>query len=369
MSFFFPVSLTNLPKRLIFLGVIFILIPIISYGATSFKLGIPITNLDKITESFIISKLHVNRIYPFTKKSDLLAYPFMYYKVFLNLIAVLIGIGLLSVRKWAYFLFLFFMSFLTVHALYALFISGFGVDMLWNLALTILYFIIFQFFLNKDISTPYLTLVPRSFRKKWRIEIPIEGKLKNSLGKEISLKTVDISPSGCYASLNGSVELDESYQLILLLESEWEVNATVVRLEEGNRVGLRFNYNGIRDPLKKKLKSYLESKLLPRFSKELLATIQYNNQKIDGKIINISEGGFFFASNTSINSDEKVDFQFSLFGIQFDGNGKISWINQSTNFNKPAGLGVSYLRLNHTLMYSIFLFLIRHFYTSENRDR
>ncbi|MEM7180088.1 MAG: PilZ domain-containing protein [Spirochaetota bacterium] len=373
VNYLFPVSFANLPNRLLVLGLVFIMIPIISYVMTAFNSTskdyslTDVKGRQKILHSFVISKERVNKNYPFTKGSRILEFPFRYYKIILNGMAVVIGFGLLMVRRWAYFLFLFFMSFLTVHAISMLFISGFGEKMIWNFFITLLYFTAFQYFLSKDISTPYLTLVPRSFRKKWRVEIPITGTIQQGDGS-LALTTIDISPSGCLAKIEEGIDHVKKRVVTLDLDSKWEVEANVVRNGAG-QVGLHFNYVGLRDPLKKKLKSYLESKLLPRFAKDLPAKVDLDGKEFSGMITNISEGGFFFSSQSFPKLEDKVTFQFVLFGITFRGKGSVSWVNETAQFNKPLGFGVSFLELSHTVTYSFFIFLIRRFYSVDSRDR
>ena len=93
------------------------------------------------------------------------------------------------------FLFLGFNLYLVGHGLHLIYQGGLTKQFIWNLFITLLPFFLNMYFLNKEISTPYLTLIPRGFRKKWRIEIPILGQIQVSEKVIYTMKTMDISPT------------------------------------------------------------------------------------------------------------------------------------------------------------------------------
>ncbi len=347
----FPISFSNLPTPIKIIGTYFLITPIVSYIATAYKLDLPLLDVKSILASF--DKLNIT----------------------LNLMGFLVGIGILGVKKWGYFIFLAFNSALIIHGFYLLFqFNGIETDvmskerLILNLIITILPFFLILYFLNSEISTPYLTLLPRGFRKKWRTEIPLKGILLDSLGNKLSITTLDVSPTGCLAVVDGYITDEDDFALTFDIEKEWKVGASVVRIQSEN-VGLRFNYNGTADPNKKELKKYLQSKLLPRYDITIPCEWKHGNQVLKSDILNISEGGLFFSTSEPAKLGDSISFSFKLLGIKFSGNGTISWINSASKYNKPVGIGISFTDLGKNVLYHFIIFCFRLFANFDSRDR
>ncbi|HMW04827.1 MAG TPA: PilZ domain-containing protein [Leptospiraceae bacterium] len=347
----FPISFSNLPTPIKIIGTYFLITPIVSYIATAYKLDLPLSNVKMILASF--DKLNI----------------------ILNLMGFLVGIGILGVKKWGYFVFLTFNSALIIHGIYLL-VRFNGIEtevmsqerLILNLIITILPFFLILYFLNSEISTPYLTLVPRGFRKKWRTEIPIKGFLLDSLGNKLNITTLDVSPTGCLAEVDGYIADEDDFALTFDLEKDWRVSASVVRIQNEN-VGLRFNYNGTNDPAKKELKNYLESKLHPRYDITIPCDWSVNGQNYTSDILNISEGGLFLSTNESAKIGDNVSFSFKLLGFRFSGTGSISWINSSAKYNKPVGIGISFNGLKKNILYNFIISGFRLFAGFQSRER
>ncbi len=347
----FPISFTNLPTPIKIIGTYFLITPLVSYIATAYKLELPLLDAKAILASF--DKLNIA----------------------LNLMGFLVGIGILGVKKWGYFIFLAFNSALIIHGFYLLFqFNGIETDvmskerLILNLIITVLPFFLILYFLNSEISTPYLTLLPRGFRKKWRTEIPLKGTLIDSLGNKLNVTTLDVSPTGCLAVVDGYISDEDDFALTFDIEKEWKVAASVIRIQ-GENVGLRFNYTGTGDERKKELKKYLESKLLPRYAITIPCDWRLGNQNLKSDILNISEGGLFLSTNEPVKIGDAVSFSFKLLGFRFSGNGNISWINSESKYNKPIGIGISYTDLGKNILYHFFIFCFRMFASFETRDR
>jgi hypothetical protein len=221
----------------------------------------------------------------------------------------------------------------------------------------------------RNIKYPhFLTLLPRGFRKKWRTEIPLKGFLVDSLGNKLNITTLDVSPTGCLAIVDGYITDEDDFALTFDIEKEWKVSASVVRIQE-EHVGLRFNYVGTKDPNKKELKKYLESKLLPRYDITIPCDWKLGNQNLKSDILNISEGGLFLSTSEPAKIGDAISFSFKLFGFKFSGNGTISWINSGSKYNKPVGIGVSYTDLGKNILYHFFIFCFRLFASFDSRER
>jgi len=351
LKIIFPISFSNLPTPIKIIGTYFLITPLVSYVATAYKFDLPLT-------SFMAIFIKFNQL-----------------NIILNLMGFLVGIGILGVKKWGYFMFLAFNSALIIHGLYLIYqFHGVETDfinterLILNLFITIIPFFLILYFLNSEISTPYLTLLPRGFRKKWRTEIPLKGTLIDSVGNKLSITTLDISPTGCLATVDGYIADEDDYALTFDIEKDWKVNASVVRIQ-GENVGLRFNYSGSNDPSKKELKKYLESKLHPRYSITIPCDWKLGENSFKNEILNISEGGFFLATNETAQIGGLVTFSFKIFGFLFSGSGNVSWINSSSEYNKPVGIGISYTDLGKNILYTFFIFCFRVFTNFETRDR
>lgn len=361
----FPVSFSNLPLPIRIIGIFFILTPVTSFMAKALIMEVPMTEFRIILKSFTI------------------------FNFGLNFIGFLIGLGLIGVKRWGYFLFLAFNTILILHSMYITFDFMAGDKVVrefyiyrylkvaneteayqrfaFNFAFVLASFSFILYFLNAEISKPYLTLLPRGFRKKWRTEIPIKGYILDTLGNKLELTTVDVSPSGCLASVSGPVKDEDDYTVVLDLEKEWKVNASMVRIEDKN-VGLRFNYEKGSDA-KKELKKFLESKLLPRYSIINPVTITSGNRTFTDSMVNISEGGFYVSTREKVQLKQEVQFSFKLFGLNFSGSGEVSWLNDRGNYEKPAGFGVSYTSISKSILYDLFIFLVRLSTNIEARER
>ncbi|MCB1143167.1 MAG: PilZ domain-containing protein [Leptospiraceae bacterium] len=329
----FPVSFSKLPLPIILIGVFYLLNPVISYLATAYVSGIPFWEFTSLVKLFSVRALG------------------------LNLVGFVLGVGILGVKRWGYFLFLFFNFLLILHGFYLLISFGFTQQFIWNLFVTIFPFVLNLYFLNREISTPYLTLIPRGFRKKWRIEVPLTGKVLVEGGStSYSLKSMDISPTGILAKVDGMI-LPESKVIITLdLDEEWSVDAEMVRIENGN-YGFKFLYLST-DPRFKVLDKFLSTKLLPRFTTRRHVKIIGESGSVENsEIINISERGFFFTSTNPYSISQEISFDFSLFGMNFSSKGAISWENKEGKFEKPRGYGVSFKDLDKNFVFQIALYV------------
>ncbi len=122
----------------------------------------------------------------------------------------IIGIGLLSVKKWVWWSLLFYASALTINNTIALFRNQ-DIFHLSALLQTLVGIALILFFLRKDISTPYFKMYPRGWRGQKRTPIVMDVILDGTL-----YKTKDISyarqfrrgrfltcPTGLYAEWIG----------------------------------------------------------------------------------------------------------------------------------------------------------------------
>jgi hypothetical protein len=104
----------------------------------------------------------------------------------------LVGIGLLAVRNWGWWLFVLYAPALIAYNIWVVFRR----PVLYNagaLAQAVIAFAAIGYFLQRDVYAPYLASSPRGWRKKKRIPLQLDVSLD---GK--AFKTRDVSDLGCY---------------------------------------------------------------------------------------------------------------------------------------------------------------------------
>jgi hypothetical protein len=339
----FPVSFSKLPLTIKIIGLFYLLTPVFSYLWTAYAQGIP--------------------FWKFTLLLGLFQTP----ALLLNVVGFALGIGILGVKRWGYFLFLGFNLYLVGHGLHLIYQNGFTKQFLWNLFITLLPFALNMYFLNKEISTPYLTLIPRGFRKKWRIEIPILGHVKVSDSEIYPMKTMDISPTGFLASVDGIILAGTQVSVSMKLDSPWEAPAEMMRVVDGN-YGFKFLYLP-GDSRFKELDKFLSTKLLPRFTTQIDVELNFEGNKFSSQILNISEKGFYFVSEEPFTVGTFPQYRFTLYGYPFMGKGKVSWENREGKFEKPPGYGISFEKPKSYFLYKIFVYVYSILHTINVRDR
>lgn len=340
----FPVSFKNLPKPILIIGIFYLFTPVWSYLATSQYLNISVADFSKLISTF--SK----------------------FSLFLNFLGFILGLGILGVKRWGYFLFLGFNFILILHGLYLLFTKGFQETFVLNLVYTFVPFVIILYFLNKEISTPYLTLIPRGFRKKWRTEIPIGGYIILNGGTKMRLVTMDISPTGCLARVDGSVPENSTGTIQLDLDGvEWTAPCQWIRKEEETH-GFKFLISSNSSEYKT-LDKFLSTKLMPRFITTKGVVIEYSSRQFEAEIENISEKGFYVATKEKISQGEHFSFKMKLKGFYFSGIAKVSWENPDGKFDKSPGFGAAFVSISPSFVYSIIIFIYELVNNYSKRDR
>jgi len=340
----FPVSFRNLPIPILIIGFFYVLVPSFSYFATASNLNMDPLEFKRVFSTFGPLSLS------------------------LNLMAFVLGIGILGVKRWAYVLFLLFNFILIGHGTYLLVVQGIEEKFIWNMIYTLAPFFVIAYFLTKEISTPYLTLIPRGFRKKWRIEIPIGGNVKLEDNTTLRLVTMDISPTGCLAKVEGNVPENSKVTIKLDLDGlDWQAPALWVR-EDGENIGFRFLISRLSKEAEI-LDRFLSTKLLPRFTTLQGVEIQYGSKKFSADVINVSERGFYISTSENISVGEHFSFKMKLKGFTFDGIAKVSWVNPEAKFDKPVGFGASYMTISPAFLYQIILWFYETINNFTRRER
>lgn len=211
------------PWTLIIFGVAFLLLPFLNY--------LSITN-----------QLHISPKLP--EVTLKLLNPV---ELFLLLMPFLVGIGLLSVKRWGWWLFLGYSAILVVYNFYALVTSR----SLYNagaLIQTVLGISAVLYFVRRDVSAPYMKMYPRGWRLQHREPIAIEVIVDG-----IRRTTADISDSGMYVIWEDCYRApgEEVHVTLTVNGNEYKSRAGVVRVDDDG-AGLAFR--GASRMFKKNLK-------------------------------------------------------------------------------------------------------------------
>lgn len=139
------------PKTLLCFGTLFLILPIINYF-------------------YIANQLEFNY-----KEFSVVLKSIDSFALFLLIIPIFVGIGILFVQKWGWWLFLIYSILLIVYDIYALILSPtyFNIGVLLRSIFGIFAII---YFTRKDISAPYFKMYPRGWRGEKRKPIEMEIK-------------------------------------------------------------------------------------------------------------------------------------------------------------------------------------------------
>lgn len=199
------------PGTLVFFGLVFLLLPFVNYAAYAARYGIPPAMASLVLKT--------------------MPWPF----VIMMLLSFPVGLGLLLVKKWGWFLFLAYSVLLVAYNVYVILTNHDPYNFL-ALALTTLGCVAIVYFSRKDVSAPYMKMYPRGWRGQRRVpvEIPIRVGEKN-------LKSRDISPSGFYADWPDCPHNpNDAVRLIFELDGEeLQLEGGVVRVDD-NGAGIAF---------------------------------------------------------------------------------------------------------------------------------
>lgn len=157
------------------------------------------------------------------------------FAILLLLMAFVVGIGLLSVRRWGWYFFLFYASCLILYNMQVFYLSPKLENFIFLFNSLVGVFAVF-YFSKKDISAPYFKMYPRGWRLQMRKPIVVEVEIDNA-----KFKTTDLSLGGFYilwSDCNYEINQEISFK-IFIEDKVHSLKAGIVRLDE-NGVGIAF---------------------------------------------------------------------------------------------------------------------------------
>lgn len=217
----------NRPFSLTLFGLIFLFLPILNYFQIVYNLKI---NVYRPSQFF---------------------YSLNFFEIVLLFLPLLVGTGLLLVKKWGYWFFLIYSGLIISYNIFTLGVTP-GAFNLGVLARTIFGVLAVYYFTRKDISAPYMKLYPRGWRGETRS--PIHAKISVN-GKE--LITRDLSPHGFYAEWNDP-GLIFGKEVVVRISSNPEdivLPGGVVRIDE---TGIGIAFRNLDKEIEQKIKTVIK---------------------------------------------------------------------------------------------------------------
>ena len=209
------------PFFVIFTGITFLILPLLN-----------------LLQAYLIHNVK----FPFFRLTTILYYFPPYVSLILLVIAPIIGIGILKVKKWAYYGFFIYCSFLIINNIFQIIksprifeISSFVYSTLTTLGIA--------YFLNRDIRSPYIQDEERGWRigKRSTIDFNLELNFNNEI---LTLKGIELSRAGCLVELPNNLYFDigSSYTFQLLLKNErFSVQGIMLRKIGEKQLGIQFS--------------------------------------------------------------------------------------------------------------------------------
>ncbi|MCB1323835.1 MAG: PilZ domain-containing protein [Spirochaetales bacterium] len=214
------------PLSLILVGLLMLALPIINYVNIAFVLHLP---------------LHVYELIFGTLEP---------YEMVLLLAPIPVGIGLLLVKRWGWWLFLVFSLAMILYNAVVFAVRP-AVENLGALILAVIGLVAMAYVLRPDISAPYMKMYPRGWRGQKRK--PISARIRVD-GQE--LEALDASVRGVYVRWSGcDREPGEATRVRLRLgEEDFELDAGIVRVD---RLGAGLAFRNLDSAVERRLQKAL----------------------------------------------------------------------------------------------------------------
>ncbi|MCE9500070.1 MAG: PilZ domain-containing protein, partial [Leptospira sp.] len=349
------INYRNIPYPIYIISGFFFLIPFISFFMTAGFLNIPFAQPGIVFQHFTI------------------------FTYCLMITSWLIGYGLIRAKKWAYYLFLLFSGVLifynitlwfklimktgNANNLQLLTLSG----IVTNTLFTVIIFGVILYFLQKEISAPYLSVLPRGWRNKSRDTIPVFVTWSDEKGTREQCRTKNISKNGMFIPLNDYDVLkpDDKVNIIIDLEESGkpviELNGYVIRTMEPEEglpgAGIRF----IKDDKYKsgaaKLNSFIHEKYAPRFeiSSPVSFRLEMSREVFSGNLYNLSSGGLYIETENIPRPGEIISVLMVKKPLKLELVGKVVWPNSEAKHYKQKGFGANIEYVKNPFSFAMLL--------------
>ncbi|TGN17997.1 PilZ domain-containing protein [Leptospira idonii] len=294
----------------------------------------------------------------------------------LSVLGLVISYGLIAKKKFGYYLFLIFSIVLASYNLWMiawislgkkLFMAGMRIqasDIVWNAVLTTIILGLIFYFLRKEISAPYFSLVNRGWRAGYRETHPIPFHWTNMDGeREGDGFTINVSGSGALIPLPAHHFLKEGDPINLLMKLENEkrelisisVKGTIIRLDReengSDLAGIMFEFLPVQKEEKEEFVRFLGRVFAPRYPvQNSVEAGRKEAGESSGELVNISTEGLYVRSETVYEMGEVISVRINTRSGNIPLKGIVRWSNPQAKYGKPKGYGLqieSVENLNH----------------------
>ena len=325
---------------------------------------------------------------------------YTYPQIFLNFALILIGFGMLFLKRWAFISFLFVSFSFSLYCLF-LIVSPIVSVNVWKFEIfdyTVLTFLfalcilLLAFMVKREMSMPYFSVVGRGWRMSRRENIPIPYQWKNDLGEFGSGVAENISANGCllpiterqFAILYIGDFLECNFYIDVGSESRIiQIFGEIVRFREpGQRtpaaIGVRFHSQKYSKE-KVLLEKYVEKNYAPRFAidseilnldlesqKEMLSS--GDSSRLSGSSFakavrsfqgyNLSESGLYLISEILPSPGDSLCLHIPSPLGKILLLGEVVWTNQNAKYQKPKGFGFKIILVKHEIRFRLYLLLL-----------
>ncbi len=207
------------------------------------------------------------------------------------------------------------------------------------------------YFLQEEISAPYLSILPRGWRNNIRDTIPLPIKITNQRGESITLATENISVNGVFVKLPdyNLINAGDKVEIVIFPEEKQpiplnfsgEITRTIDSSEGSPGAGIRFIKDHKFNESKKSLQTFLEEEYAPRYEIRGSASFEIEGkpENYSGELYNLSSNGFFLESDTLPERGQNISLSLSSLAINRKIPAKVVWVHSEKTKSKPKGFG------------------------------
>ncbi len=349
------------------MAAIFLLLPFGGYLATASAGHLPLWRLEAVLRKFSLYN----------------------YAVFLC--SFLIAFGLLRIKKWAYYLFFVFVGLLISYNLYQSFLVLSGSpgrgpggrtltlpEILTNSVLILACSAAIFYFLQKEISAPYLSLIPRGFRRHMRETLPMPVRWETASGAHNGETiTENISTTGCLIPVGPTTPLAAGELLTLQLILNYDqspaiidVRGEVIRIlpppkdepDAPGGAGILFLFTAADRAARRKLRAFLAERFAPRYraTNALRWGPTDAPEANQAQLFNISSGGAYIQTTDHLPlAGDRIHFAVEHRAGHISGTGHVRWTNSDALWGKQKGFGIEFDTIGPRLAFWLWLVKLR----------
>ncbi|MBX7057631.1 MAG: PilZ domain-containing protein [Leptospirales bacterium] len=257
----------------------------------------------------------------------------------LFLTAPVVAFCLLRVRRWGYFAFLIHAGVLMGYSL-ALFLAAPTVARSGEIVRSAAALLLLGYFLQRDISAPYLNAGWRGFRRRPR-QLIQTGLL---IGDQRAT-TRDLSVLGCYVNLPANAA--EQYAIAQKQRVELQlhhgltlnISAEVARIDPDG-LGLRFYTSAA---TRRAIRQFLKLVFPKRYVISLQCAVEVDGRKQPANMLNVSRDGAYLAMAAPPAPETELAVVLSADQNSAALRGQVMWSNPQGLFQKPPGFGIRFI--------------------------